>query len=163
MTEFIRYNVDQWSVLYQDGEMVKCGDSYLSDGYLSKYLNVEEFENDNCFLGEEHIYEEHIYENVAKNLREILDYEKEIENAKKDSQKLKDEAENLLIQASCIENYRKIDTIISEGKFVDNGDNIWRLIVQHDNEIWRSSIFREENDFKTQEEMRVFIAKELMD
>ena len=42
MSNFVRYNDDEWSALYQDGKLVVIGDSYLSDYYLANYLKVEE-------------------------------------------------------------------------------------------------------------------------
>lgn len=43
MPNFVRYNDDEWSALYQDGELVVIGDSYLADSYIANYLKVRTF------------------------------------------------------------------------------------------------------------------------
>jgi len=157
MAEFVRYNMEEWSALYQDGSLVKVGDSYLTDEYLANFLNVEEIDSDDCFLGKEHTYD-----NVAQNIDEILAYGQEVEDAKKVAQSLKEQAESLLLQASFVENSQKISQILESEKYVDSDSNIWRLTEQDNKNVWRSAIFREESDFKTVDEMSLFIAKELM-
>lgn len=98
MTKFVRYNMDEWSVLYQDGKMVVCGDSYLSDEHLSIFLQVEERYNKDCFLGGEATYS-----NVAKTLDEVDEYSTQKEASKHRAQELREKAKELLEEAKILE------------------------------------------------------------
>ena len=68
MPNFVRYNDDEWSALYQDGELVVIGDSYLSDDYLANYLNVEDIYSDDFLMGGS------TRDQAAKTLQEIDEY-----------------------------------------------------------------------------------------
>ena len=68
MPNFVRYNDGEWSALYQDGELVVIGDSYLSDDYLANYLNVEDIYSDDFLRGGS------TRDQAAKTLQEIEDY-----------------------------------------------------------------------------------------
>lgn len=157
MVNFVRYNVEEWSILYQDGKMVVVGDSNLSDEYLASFFNVEERNNENCFLGKELRYE-----NVAQSLNEINGYERELEHSQEFAQSLKEQAKALLFQASYVENYHTIEQILDSGEYIDNDSNIWRVIKQHDINVWRSAMFRKDSDLKTVDEMRKYIIENYM-
>lgn len=157
MVNFVRYNVEEWSVLYQDGKMVVVGDSNLSDEYLASFFNVEERNNENCFLGKELRYE-----NVAQSLNEINGYERELKHSQEFAQSLKEQAKALLFQASYVENYHTIEQILDSGEYIDNDSNIWRVIKQHDINVWRSAMFRKDSDLKTVDEMRKYIIENYM-
>ena len=68
MPNFVRYNNDEWSALYQDGKLVVIGDSYLSDYYLANYLKVEDIDSDDFLMGGS------TRDQAAKTLQEIEDY-----------------------------------------------------------------------------------------
>ena len=68
MPNFVRYNDDEWSALYQDGKLVVIGDSYLSDYYLANYLKVEDIDSDDFLMGGS------TRDQAAKTLQEIEDY-----------------------------------------------------------------------------------------
>ena len=68
MPNFVRYNDDEWSALYQDGELVVIGDSYLSDYYLANCLNVEDIDSDDFLMGGS------TRDQAAKTLQEIEEY-----------------------------------------------------------------------------------------
>lgn len=157
MVNFVRYNVEEWSILYQDGKMVVVGDSNLSDEYLASFFNVEERNNENCFLGKELRYE-----NVAQSLNEINGYERELKHSQEFAQSLKEQAKALLFQASYVENYHTIEQILDSGEYIDNDSNIWRVIKQHDINVWRSAMFRKDSDLKTVDEMRKYITENYM-
>lgn len=157
MVNFVRYNVEEWSILYQDGKMVVVGDSNLSDEYLASFFNVEERNNENCFLGKELRYE-----NVAQSLNEINGYERELKHSQEFAQSLKEQAKALLFQASYVENYHTIEQILDSGEYIDNDSNIWRVIKQHDINVWRSAMFRKDSDLKTVDEMRKYIIENYM-
>lgn len=157
MVNFVRYNVEEWSILYQDGKMVVVGGSNLSDEYLASFFNVEERNNENCFLGKELRYE-----NVAQSLNEINGYERELKHSQEFAQSLKEQAKALLFQASYVENYHTIEQILDSGEYIDNDSNIWRVIKQHDINVWRSAMFRKDSDLKTVDEMRKYIIENYM-
>jgi hypothetical protein len=46
MSKFVRYRSGEWSALYMDGDLVRSGDHYLVDDWLSEYLKVEEIYSD---------------------------------------------------------------------------------------------------------------------
>ena len=68
MPNFVRYNNDEWSALYQDGKLVVIGDYYLSDYYLANYLKVEDIDSDDFLIGGS------TRDQAAKTLQEIEDY-----------------------------------------------------------------------------------------
>ena len=68
MPNFVRYNNDEWSALYQDGKLVVIGDSYLSDYYLANYLKVEDIDSDDFLMGGS------TRDQAAKTLQEIEEY-----------------------------------------------------------------------------------------
>lgn len=65
----VRYDDEEWSALYIDGELARVGDSYLIDEYLEAMLSVKNINSNDYFLGREGRYE-----NVAQTLAEIDEY-----------------------------------------------------------------------------------------
>lgn len=95
MTDFVRYELGEWSALYQDGKLVVVGDSYHSDEYLSQFLNVEtRYNGDDVFLGKE-AYRE----NVSLTLEKVEDFEKQKREKELRAQELSEKAKILEAEA----------------------------------------------------------------
>lgn len=52
MTKYERFHSGEWSGLYVDGKLVKYGDHYIVDEYLSSLLGVEDYYDDDSWLEE---------------------------------------------------------------------------------------------------------------
>lgn len=52
MSKLVRYYSGEWSALYEDGVLVKRGDHYLVDEWISTHFGIEEHHNDD-FLSED--------------------------------------------------------------------------------------------------------------
>jgi len=95
--KLVRYNAEEWSALYVDGDLRIVGDSYLIDEEISTIYGVEEIDSDVFLRGG------NTREDVAKTLDEVYNYQEQQNKNLQEAEKLRAEANKLMEMAKALE------------------------------------------------------------
>jgi hypothetical protein len=88
---------EEWAALYQDGQLVRVGDTYATEEKAFELLGVETVQDDAFMRGQNYS------QGVAKTLEEVEEYRKQREEAKELAAEKRAQAARLLSEAAALE------------------------------------------------------------